>query len=135
MLTTAAFGASPAVARHNDYVMLGDNGDFQSSKVTVSTSSFAMMSFFNSIIVTVRTSASSVWTGDSVFVLGGSSGSDSTEIDSGTANELGEIGASPSTQLATPMSGQTSTVLGNHVYTVGGTSAPMEDGLFGALLQ
>jgi N-acetylneuraminic acid mutarotase len=139
MLTDPAFEATPAVSRRRFYVVLGGTTSFQASKITTSGSTLTMGPFATDTTAMLRTNTSSVWTGDTLYILGGKAGaSDLASILGAASNEVGDIGAGfvmigPSLPMG--ISGQTSTILGNHVYTVGGTGSTMLKAVFEAVVQ
>jgi N-acetylneuraminic acid mutarotase len=133
-------GAIGFLENHVFTSMLGSSTLFDSSTATVS-SNVTMSVFSHNTTVSTRMNASAVIAGGGVVILGGtgSDGSDvSSILTSGTADGTFPPFAAqiaPQT-LPKPLSGQTSTVLGNHIYTVGGTSNGVVQGaVFAAPFQ
>lgn len=134
-------GATAFVADHVFSSIFGGSMLVDSSTATVSPS-FTMSAFSHNATSPARTNASAVIAGEDVFILGGT-GSDGSDLSSivygGTLGDgtfpLFGIHDAPET-LPRPLSGQTSTVLGNHIYTIGGTSnGVVQSGVFRALLK
>lgn len=138
-LEQPAVGSIPYVGDHVFTQVLGTSTLLDSATATVS-GSFTMSTFSHTATSSARVNASGIVIGDTLYILGGSdpNGSDlSTVMYAGATNGIFAPLVDVATQtLAQPLSGQTTTVLGNHVYTVGGTSGGVvQSAVFSALLR
>jgi N-acetylneuraminic acid mutarotase len=133
-------GATAVVANHIFTSILGSSTLLDSSTATASPS-FTMSAFSHNATSPARTNASAIIAGDNLFILGGtgSDGSDQSGVvyayEANGMFPAFSAGPAPET-LPKPLSGHTSTVLGNYVYTIGGTSnGVVQSGVFSAPLQ
>ena len=115
-------------SRNQYYVVLGDSPDVQGamivfSETTATVGTFGMIN--NSPLPAVE-APSSLIVGDNLYILGGSiDGSDEVTIATGLFGDDGSLGGlvTSASGLASPLSGETSIVLGNNAYLVGGHHA------------
>ncbi|HEY3801918.1 MAG TPA: hypothetical protein VGL61_04895 [Kofleriaceae bacterium] len=124
-LDDAVEAPNTVVARNQYYVLLGDSADIQVATIAFSETAATVGSFgvINGGPLPAVEAASTVVVGDYLYILGGSiGGTDEVNITTGLFDDDGSLGSilADSSGLASPLSGETSIVLGNNAYLLGG---------------